>query len=264
MTRKRTILGETSMLCAAWMLLGAALTGPAFASKGPKKTSEQLRTEYLAKVAQTWSTDPATRNTIGSLWSPNGVLNDSAADYKARSLHDVLTVAVSVQTTAAQSGTVDNSRNFSTNSGITGLVGGVSTAAVNPLFAANSASALKGQGQTSSNTAFTTSLSGEVIAVLLNGNLVVEAHQQIDMNNQHEVSAQRGTIGASINRLTAASNVMTSQVQNLTSASNNLTNANVATTVANMTQYNILESTGMAALQQANSSQQNILKLLQQ
>ncbi len=77
------------------------------------------------------------------------------------------------------------------------------------------------------------------------------------------VSAQRGTIGASINRLTAASNVMTSQIQNLTNASNNLTNANVATTVANMTQYNILESTGMAALQQANSSQQNILKLLQ-
>lgn len=77
------------------------------------------------------------------------------------------------------------------------------------------------------------------------------------------ISAQRGQIGASINRLTSASTVMTSQVQNLTSASNNIMNANVGTTVANMTQYNILESTGMAALQQANSAQQNILKLLQ-
>lgn len=79
----------------------------------------------------------------------------------------------------------------------------------------------------------------------------------------NSVSAQRGDIGASINRLTAASNVMTNQVQNLTSASNSIMNADVGKTVANMTQYNILQSTGMAALQQANQSQQAVLKLLQ-
>ena len=70
-------------------------------------------------------------------------------------------------------------------------------------------------------------------------------------------------IGASINRLTAASNVMAAQVQNLTSASGGIMNADVGKTVASMTQYNILESTGMAALQQANQSQQAVLKLLQ-
>ncbi len=79
----------------------------------------------------------------------------------------------------------------------------------------------------------------------------------------NSVSAQRGAIGASVNRLTAASNVMTSQVQNLTSASNGILNADVGKTVANMTQFNILQSTGMAALQQANQSQQAVLKLLQ-
>ena len=77
------------------------------------------------------------------------------------------------------------------------------------------------------------------------------------------VAAQRGDIGASVNRLTASSNVMTSQVQNLTSAENSIMNADVGKTVANMTQYNILQSTGMAALQQANQSQQSVLKLLQ-
>ena len=77
------------------------------------------------------------------------------------------------------------------------------------------------------------------------------------------VSAQRGAIGASINRLTAASNVMTNQVQNLTSASNGIMNADVGKTVTSMTQYNILQSTGMAALQQANQAQQAVLKLLQ-
>lgn len=77
------------------------------------------------------------------------------------------------------------------------------------------------------------------------------------------VASQRGDLGASVNRLTAASNVMTSQVQNLTSAENSIMNADVGKTVANMTQYNILQSTGMAALQQANQSQQAVLKLLQ-
>jgi flagellin len=77
------------------------------------------------------------------------------------------------------------------------------------------------------------------------------------------VASLRGTIGATINQLTAASNVINTQVQNLTSAENSIVAADVGTTVANMTKYNILEQTGMAALSQANQSQQNVLKLLQ-
>jgi flagellin len=77
------------------------------------------------------------------------------------------------------------------------------------------------------------------------------------------VSQSRGSLGASINQLTAASNVMTSQVQNLQSADNGIMNADIGKTVANMTQYNILQSTGMAALQQSNQAQQAVLKLVQ-
>jgi flagellin len=82
-------------------------------------------------------------------------------------------------------------------------------------------------------------------------------------NAINTVSAQRGQIGASVNRLQSASNVMTAQVQNLTSASNGIMDADVGKTVTSMTQYNILQSTGMAALQQANQAQQAVLKLLQ-
>ncbi|HEY0309003.1 MAG TPA: flagellin [Acidobacteriaceae bacterium] len=77
------------------------------------------------------------------------------------------------------------------------------------------------------------------------------------------ISAERGVIGASVNRLEAASGVMSAQVQNLTSASNSIEDADIGVTVASMTQYNILQSTGMAALQQANQAQQAVLKLLQ-
>jgi flagellin len=76
------------------------------------------------------------------------------------------------------------------------------------------------------------------------------------------VASQRGTIGAGINRLQSASNVMTNQVQNLTSAEDGIRSADVAQTVANMTKFNILSSTGMSALSQANQMQQGVLSLL--
>jgi flagellin len=78
-----------------------------------------------------------------------------------------------------------------------------------------------------------------------------------------QVSANRGVIGAAVNRLTAASGDMSSEVTNLQSATNSIQNADIGKTVANMTQYNVLQSTGMAALQQSNQAQQAVLKLVQ-
>jgi flagellin len=77
------------------------------------------------------------------------------------------------------------------------------------------------------------------------------------------VASTRGTLGASVNRLTDASNVINSQVQNLTAAENTITAADIPTAVANLTKYSILEQTGISALAQANQQQQLVLKLLQ-
>jgi len=77
------------------------------------------------------------------------------------------------------------------------------------------------------------------------------------------IAATRGTIGASVNQLTADSNVENTEVTNLTSAQNNVQNADIGKTVAKMTEYNVLEQTGMSALSQSNQAQQAVLKLLQ-
>lgn len=77
------------------------------------------------------------------------------------------------------------------------------------------------------------------------------------------VAATRGTLGASVEQLQAATNVITDQTQNLTSAENNITAADIPSTVANLSQYSILEQTGISALSQANQQQQLVLKLLQ-
>lgn len=159
--------------------------------KPPKKTTAELRADYLANVSQS-VVDNSPRHTSGSLWSSDGLMDEPAADYKAHTLNDIVTVVVSVQTTAAQSGSVDSERNFNTNSAITGMAGGLSTKGTNPLLAASSSTVLKGTGSTNSSTAFSTSLTGQIIAVLPNGNMVIEAHRQIDMNNQHEEVIVRG------------------------------------------------------------------------
>jgi len=160
--------------------------------KPDPKAAELLRAQYIARLQQQYV--PATDDhTVGSLWSAGSALGDFSSDYKAHRLNDTITIQVAVQTTAAQSGTVDSERSFTTNSAITGVMG-KAPAATNPLLSANSSSVHKGQGSTASNTTFQTNLTGQVIAVLPNGNLVVEAGRQIFMNNQHENIVVRGMI----------------------------------------------------------------------
>ncbi len=175
----------------------AALSCVASASAGvklpAKKTAQELRADYLSRLHEQYMPPPDPR-TMGSLWSAANALGDLSSDYRARNVNDTIVVQVSVQTTAAQSGNVDSARAFNASSGITGLVGDIATKGLNPLFNANSSSTLKGQGSTASNTTFSTSLTGQIIAVLANGNMVIEAERQISMNNQHEDLIIRGIV----------------------------------------------------------------------
>jgi flagellar L-ring protein precursor FlgH len=175
----------------ATSLLASGLGLPKLPKQHPK-TPDQLRAEYIERLQQQYA-PAADQSTVGSLWSPQSILGDFSSDYKARSLNDTITILVSVQTTAAQSGTVDSERSLTSNSAITGIMGRI-PAATNPLLSGQSSSVLKGQGSTASNTTFATSLTGQVIAVFPNGNLVVQAERQIFMNNQHENVTVRGMI----------------------------------------------------------------------
>jgi flagellar L-ring protein precursor FlgH len=161
--------------------------------KKPKSNADQARVDYIARLQQRDVPAP-TGQTLGSLWSPGNTLGDLSIDYKARKLNDTITILVAVQTTAAQSGDSSYQRTFQTSSGITGLPGSLNTNPLNPLFNANSSTALKGAGATDSKTTFATSLTGQVIAVLPSGNLVIEAQRRIFMNNQHEDVTVRGVV----------------------------------------------------------------------
>jgi flagellar L-ring protein FlgH len=163
-------------------------------AKKSKNSPEQVRQAYITGLQEHGAVIPSDR-TVGSLWSPSGnALGDISIDSKAHKLFDTIVILVAVQTTAAQSGDSSYQRTFQTASGITGLAGQINTKGLNPLFNANSATQLTGKGATDSNTTFQTSLTGQVIAVLPSGNLVVEAQRKIFMNNQHEDVTVRGVV----------------------------------------------------------------------
>ncbi|HEY3704126.1 MAG TPA: flagellin [Terracidiphilus sp.] len=78
-----------------------------------------------------------------------------------------------------------------------------------------------------------------------------------------DVSSQDGYIGAQINTLNAISQVMSTQQENIVSAQNAIQATDYASATSAMSKYQILSQTGIAALAQANSAQQEVTKLLQ-
>jgi flagellin len=77
------------------------------------------------------------------------------------------------------------------------------------------------------------------------------------------VAAQRGYLGAQINTLNSISNVETTQQENLVSAQNTITATDFGAASSALSKYQILTQSGISALAQANSVQQDVLKLLQ-
>ncbi len=74
-------------------------------------------------------------------------------------------------------------------------------------------------------------------------------------------SAARGALGASINSMQAASATMQNEITNVTAGQNSILATNIPQAVADMSKYSILEQTGISALTQSNTQQNNILGL---
>ena len=76
------------------------------------------------------------------------------------------------------------------------------------------------------------------------------------------VAIMRGALGAGMNRLQSAINVINVTSQNTLAAESGIRDANMAEEISNLTKYQILAQTGIAALAQANTNAQNVLALL--
>nr|WP_320132980.1 flagellin [uncultured Holophaga sp.] len=77
------------------------------------------------------------------------------------------------------------------------------------------------------------------------------------------VSTVRASLGASMQQLTSTSNSLGIEVENFTAAYSQIRDANIADEVVNLTKWQILNQSGTSALSKANTSQQQVLALLQ-
>src|SRR2546426_8652937 len=175
------------------LLSNFVAAGSVFSKVKITHAPQKPRADYVARMQQQTSSPPADV-TLGSLWTSNGALTNLQADYKASRLNDLVTIVVVQRTTAQATGNVGTQRDFNTTSGISGLAGHISTSGLTNLLTAQSSTKLKGAGSTDASTTMNTNLAGQVIAILPNGNLVVEAERMVAINNQKETMLVRGVL----------------------------------------------------------------------
>jgi flagellar L-ring protein precursor FlgH len=155
----------------------------------PAKTSLD---EYLVRVH---AANADTLPVAGSIWSDSGRYTRLSADVRAMRPHDLISVVVNENLSASTDGTVKNSRASNAQSGISGLLGTLHAGnALQNLITQSSSAGLNAAGDSETSSSLQTTLGGQVIEVLPNGMLVIEAARQVEFNQQTQTIVLRGLV----------------------------------------------------------------------
>lgn len=179
----------------------AALAAVPAAAKKPKlfdnnkskpTPPETALENYIARVREEHAAEVGT---TGSIWRPEGQLVRLGTDVKAVRLHDVVEVLVSESLEASTDGQVKNSRQSSASSRLASLFGALKASnSLQNLVSQNSQSGLTAQGQSTTNSSLLTAFGAEVVDVLPNGMLVVQATRQLTFSQQTQLIRLRGLV----------------------------------------------------------------------
>ncbi|MEO6909618.1 MAG: flagellar basal body L-ring protein FlgH [Edaphobacter sp.] len=154
--------------------------------------AEASLTSYLERVR---AANSNTQPVPGSIWTDSGRLSRMNADVRAMRPHDLISVVVEENLAASTDGAVKNSRASNANSGISGLIGTLHAGnALQNLINQNSAAGLTAQGTSATNSSLSTVFGGQVVAVLPNGILVIEAARQVEFSQQTQTIILRGLV----------------------------------------------------------------------
>jgi flagellar L-ring protein precursor FlgH len=147
---------------------------------------------YLSRVRLENSVQQATP---GSIWVESGRLTNIAADVRAMRPHDLISVVVSENLAASTDGSVKNTRASNASSQVSALFGTLHAGnALQNLVNQSSTSGLNAQGTSATNSSLSTTFGGQVIEVLPNGMLVIEAARQVEFSQQTQTIVLRGLV----------------------------------------------------------------------
>lgn len=201
---ERIQFGGLRAMC-TWCLVLVLLVGAAptqLLAKGHKEKTaasakkqtppEEALSTYIQRVRAEHDAEVLSP---GSIWSDQGSLVRLSNDAKATKLHDVISIVVTESLAASTDGQVKNARASTSNSGITGLFGVPKpTSTLANLLAQSSSSSLAAQGQSVTNSSLVTTFGGEVVDLLPNGMMVVQATRQLTFSQQTQLIRLRGLV----------------------------------------------------------------------
>ncbi len=138
---------------------------------------------------------PKQQFSLGSAYDPTGRFSNVSRDLRAANMNDFVTVVISDHSSASSSGTTSAKRKSQANASVTAFAG--VTKALGPwanLAGATGNTQLDGQGLTNRTSDLTTTLTARVIAVLPNGNLIVEGNKLVQINSEKQKVTIRGIV----------------------------------------------------------------------
>jgi flagellar L-ring protein precursor FlgH len=170
--------------------MGGKKTTPGITGKATPP--EEALKAYIERVR---AQQAAEVRTPGSIWSSEGRLVRLGTDAKAVRLHDVVSIVVSESLAASTDGQVKGARSSAAASAVSGLFGKLkATNSLQNLLGMSASSALAAQGQSTTNSSLTTTFGAEVVDVLPNGMLVVQATRQLTFSQQTQLIKLRGLV----------------------------------------------------------------------
>ena len=130
------------------------------------------------------------QNSPGSIYSEVGRYADLSVDLRARRVGDTITIVVSDKLNATSGGNSASARTSKAKASITSLAGNrTAIGALTNLAGLSGENKLDGSGSTSRTNALTTTVSGRVLEVLPNGDMLVEATKSVGVNSEvHKIS----------------------------------------------------------------------------
>jgi flagellar L-ring protein precursor FlgH len=183
----------------AVLMCALAATGPSATARKTKPAEATKatppETALNAYIQRVRAQQAAEVKSAGSIWSSDGRLVRLGTDAKAVRLHDVVSVVVTESLAASTDGQVKNARASNASSGITSLFGALKAAnALQKLAGMTASSGLTAQGQSTTNSSLATTFGAEVVDVLPNGMLVVQATRQLTFSQQTQLIKLRGLV----------------------------------------------------------------------
>lgn len=185
-----------------FMLLMTAVLA-AGCTKKPAFENDALNNSYRKELEEYKKMQEAKKPTA-SLWMDTAAQGSLFLDYKSRHVGDILTVNILENSSASNSNSTNTSKTQALSSSLTSLLGLPTNLGVGNLLgtgnalsmdnALDSSNTFTGQGTKSKADKVTGTIAARVIEVLPSGNLVIEGHREIIVDNEKQTITLSGIV----------------------------------------------------------------------